>query len=399
MATEFIRSKFSSLREYLTPLNHESNFAETGEISPEEFVKAGDYLVYKFPTWRWSPTSSSKRRDFLPDDKQFLVTRHVPSYVRATDYEKEETSDNGEDYIDPLSPEEGWTSTHTEVLHKHCTPDDERRHSAEYVKMKGPYESAQSSVNNKARSSISSSSPDIPSLLGVESGDSRADANNNEIDSVNDIDELIDDDAEETLEEDRKNQENLDGEIINDPHKRSYDLYITYSTSYRVPKMYLVGFDSNGVPLSPQQMFEDIASDYRHKTVTIEKAPFLENTTAVSIHPCRHSTVMKALMKMTIAAAQKKVKGTHSLEAQTEDEIVKNLSKLGLADKDENSGNEVPITDPKDEWQDLHQDDENDNDDINPDGNIRVDQYLVIFLKFMASVTPGIEHDYTMDAL
>jgi len=25
-----------------------------------------------------------------------------------------------------------------------------------------------------------------------------------------------------------------------------------------------------------------------------------------------------------------------------------------------------------------------------------VDQYLVVFLKFMASVTPGIEHDFTM---
>ena len=27
---------------------------------------------------------------------------------------------------------------------------------------------------------------------------------------------------------------------------------------------------------------------------------------------------------------------------------------------------------------------------------IRVDQYLVVFLKFMASVTPGIEHDFTI---
>ena len=48
-----LRSKLSSLREYLTPINHNSNFVTTGEISPEEFVKAGDYLVYKFPTWQW----------------------------------------------------------------------------------------------------------------------------------------------------------------------------------------------------------------------------------------------------------------------------------------------------------------------------------------------------------
>ena len=30
---------------------------------------------------------------------------------------------------------------------------------------------------------------------------------------------------------------------------------------------------------------------------------------------------------------------------------------------------------------------------------IRVDQYLVVFLKFIASVTPGIEHDNTMSVL
>ncbi len=397
MATEFIRSKFSSLREYLTPVNHESNFTETGEISPEEFVKAGDYLVYKFPTWKWSPSPASKRRDFLPEDKQFLITRHVPSYVRATDYEKGETSDNGEDYIDPFSPEEGWTSPHTKALHKHCTPEDERRHSAEYIKMKGPCESIHSNNSNKVSSSLSSSSPEKASILGKESDKPALETSKKDVESVNDIDELIDDDAEESLEEDRKNQENLDGEIINDPYKRSYDLYITYSTSYRVPKMYLVGFDSNGVPLSPQQMFEDIASDYRHKTVTIEKAPFLENTTAVSIHPCRHSTVMRALMKMASAAA--KENGMYSSGDQTDDEIVKNLSKLGLADKGKDSNDNQTAVHKDDDWQSLHENEGQDEDDINPDSQIRVDQYLVIFLKFMASVTPGIEHDYTMDAL
>lgn len=51
-----IRSTLSSLRdwrEYLTPVNHVSSFKKTGEITPEEFITAGDYLVYKFPTWSW----------------------------------------------------------------------------------------------------------------------------------------------------------------------------------------------------------------------------------------------------------------------------------------------------------------------------------------------------------
>ncbi len=44
-----------------------------------------------------------------------------------------------------------------------------------------------------------------------------------------------------------------------------------------------------------------------------------------------------------------------------------------------------------DEWEVLDQ--EEDGEDKVA---IRVDQYLVVFLKFMASVTPGIEHDFTM---
>jgi ubiquitin-like-conjugating enzyme ATG3 len=47
------RSTLSSLREYITPVSHVSTFTKTGEITPEEFVEAGDYLVYKFPTWTW----------------------------------------------------------------------------------------------------------------------------------------------------------------------------------------------------------------------------------------------------------------------------------------------------------------------------------------------------------
>jgi ubiquitin-like-conjugating enzyme ATG3 len=44
-----------------------------------------------------------------------------------------------------------------------------------------------------------------------------------------------------------------------------------------------------------------------------------------------------------------------------------------------------------DEWEVLDQDE-----DAEDKVAIRVDQYLVVFLKFMASVTPGIEHDFTM---
>jgi ubiquitin-like-conjugating enzyme ATG3 len=47
-------STFTSIRESITPVaTGPSTFRETGNITVEEFVEAGDYLVNKFPTWNW----------------------------------------------------------------------------------------------------------------------------------------------------------------------------------------------------------------------------------------------------------------------------------------------------------------------------------------------------------
>jgi ubiquitin-like-conjugating enzyme ATG3 len=74
-----LRSIVNTLRDAYYPANHSTNFREDGKITPEEFVTAGDYLVYKFPSWSWSSAASpSKRESNLPENKQFLVTRGVP---------------------------------------------------------------------------------------------------------------------------------------------------------------------------------------------------------------------------------------------------------------------------------------------------------------------------------
>ncbi|KAG0680430.1 E2-like enzyme [Pichia californica] len=364
MTSQYLRSRLSSFREYLTPISHTSTFATTGEITPEEFVKAGDYLVYRFPTWQWSPADDSKGKDFLPLDKQFLVTRHVPCYVRAADYEF--VDGNGEDdnihKDDDKLDNEGWTvpqsaNDSTKLPHKHINIYDEE-------------------VDDAEERSIKEVSDDD--------------------DDIKDIDELIDENAEDVEFIDNKLNKNTPADPKSSK-KRSYDLYITYSTSYRVPKMYLVGFDSNSVPLTPEQMFEDIASDYRHKTVTIEKAPFLNNTTSVSIHPCKHATVMKVLMKRAAASARER---SHNKETEN---IMRRISHLGLKDHEptvnDNQQEGGKVSDADDdadadaEWEDLK------GEGGGIDEGIRVDQYLIVFLKFISSVIPGIEHDYTMEAL
>lgn len=54
-------------------------------------MAAGDFLAYKFPTWAWAGASSSDQkytRDFLPADKQYLISRGVPCLRRVSQMER-----------------------------------------------------------------------------------------------------------------------------------------------------------------------------------------------------------------------------------------------------------------------------------------------------------------------
>lgn len=81
-----LHSTLSTWRDRLAPVSRTSTFRNSGQITPEEFVLAGDYLVYKFPSWSWSDASSPAQRvSYLPPGKQFLVTRGVPCHRRLND--------------------------------------------------------------------------------------------------------------------------------------------------------------------------------------------------------------------------------------------------------------------------------------------------------------------------
>lgn len=60
----------------LTRALQDSKFKESGMLTPEEFVRAGDYLVYHCPTWSWASGEAGRKKAYLPADKQFLITRN-----------------------------------------------------------------------------------------------------------------------------------------------------------------------------------------------------------------------------------------------------------------------------------------------------------------------------------
>lgn len=136
--------------------------------------------------------------------------------------------------------------------------------------------------------------------------------------NMNEIQDITETKNESIIEEDDDwvvEEESIDYSLINNTFKnnlntvkegtiiveeptifpRYYDLYITYDFYYRVPHLWIVGFDSKNTPLSFEDIKEDISTDYMNKTVTYEQFPFI-NEYMVSIHPCKHSNIMKLFL-------------------------------------------------------------------------------------------------------
>jgi ubiquitin-like-conjugating enzyme ATG3 len=147
-----------------------------------------------------------------------------------------------------------------------------------------------------------------------------------------------------------------------------------YSPYYRTPRLYLSGYQSNGQPLPPHAMMDDIVGDYKDKTVTLEDFPFFASAKMASVHPCKHASVMKTLLDRADAALRIRREKLRAGKAVGPADV----GMEGLAeavDKMELRGAEAGDK-LADEWEEVEQSEVNDQEVA-----IRVDQYLVVFLK------------------
>jgi len=135
-------------------------------------------------------------------------------------------------------------------------------------------------------------------------------------------------------------------------------------------------------------MMDDIVGDYKDKTVTLEDFPFFDASQSIkmaSVHPCKHASVMKVLLDRADAAMKlrreraargEKRGGTMGMEG-----LVEKTQGLALDKEKDKSGHRAGFTAAGgaggDEWEVLQEGDTNAEDE----SAIRVDQYLVVFLK------------------
>lgn len=287
------------------PLLKDSKFKETGVLTAEEFVLAGEFLVHHCPTWRWETGEETKVKDWLPKDKQFLATRNVPCYQRL---KQMQFTDENEVVIDEDDPEGGWVDTHHNI-------------DTTAAKITDSMDDMNLDAQDKPRLMSSES----PVVEDDESSEGEMTDDDEDGPAVEDNDPAEARPTGATSAADKQ----ADTNTVN---MRSYDLYITYDRYYQTPRMWLFGYNETRQPLSLEETYEDISSDHVKKTVTQENHPHLTGPGMLSIHPCKHAEVIKRIVEQTAQGGKNEVE---------------------------------------------------------------VHMYLLIFLKFVQSVLPTIEYDYT----
>ncbi|XP_030463437.1 autophagy-related protein 3 [Syzygium oleosum] len=300
-----LHEAFKGTVERITSHRTVSAFKEKGVLSVSEFIVAGDNLVSKCPTWSWESGEPSKKKPYLPAEKQFLITRNVPCLRRAASVEEEYEAAGGEVLLDN-EDNDGWLATHGKPRETKGDEEDNlpSMDSLEIGK-KNPIQSIPSYFGGEEEE-------DIPDMAEYEEPDNLIETDPATLQSTYLVAHEPDDD--------------------NILRTRTYDVSITYDKYYQTPRVWLTGYDESRMLLRPELVLEDVSQDHARKTVTIEDHPHLPGKHA-SVHPCRHGAVMKKIIDVLMSRG------------------------------------------------------------VEPE----VDKYLFLFLKFVASVIPTIEYDYTMD--
>ena len=73
-----------------------------------------------------------------------------------------------------------------------------------------------------------------------------------------------------------------------------YNVSITYDQYYRTPRIWFEGIDSGGNMLSQQEIYSDFMVEYIKVSLTLELHPIMDMN-YISVHPCKHAYAMQKM--------------------------------------------------------------------------------------------------------
>ena len=73
-----------------------------------------------------------------------------------------------------------------------------------------------------------------------------------------------------------------------------YNVSITYDQYYRTPRIWFEGIDSCGNMLSQEEIYSDFMVEYIKVSLTLEQHPIM-NMNYISVHPCKHAFAMQKM--------------------------------------------------------------------------------------------------------
>lgn len=73
-----------------------------------------------------------------------------------------------------------------------------------------------------------------------------------------------------------------------------YNVSVTYDQYYRTPRIWFEGIDAYGDMLSQKDIYSDFMVEYIKVSLTLERHPILDMN-CISVHPCKHAFAMQKM--------------------------------------------------------------------------------------------------------
>ena len=191
--------------------------------------------------WSWESGEKGKRRPYLPDDKQFLVTRNIPCLCRAKDLLKGKMEEELLQLQEGEAEADAWVATGGSTAAGGV--EDE---IADMSLADDPAEGAEGSGSA------------VPEGQAASASTPQADDAESDSDDVPDMEDFVVEEEDDTVtihhpssnrEGERESQAGEENKIL---RTRTYDISVTYDKYYQTPRFWLVGYDETRQLLKPE---------------------------------------------------------------------------------------------------------------------------------------------------